>query len=141
MIRIYNSLTKKKEDFAPLHAPKVNIYACGVTVYDECHLGHARSLYIFEVIRRYLAYRGLEVNFVRNITDIDDKIINRAKEMNSSWDAVAKKYIGTYRQDLKSLGLSSADHEPRATENIPEMIGHIEGLIKSCHAYESGGDV
>ena len=140
-IFIYNSLTKKKEEFIPLRAPAVNIYTCGVTVYDECHLGHARSLYIFEVIRRYLQYRGFKVKFVRNITDIDDKIINRGKELNSSWDTVAKKYTDSYYEDLRSLGLSAADYEPKATENIPEMIKHIEGLIKNGYAYESGGDV
>ena len=84
-INIQNSLTKKKEEFVPLTPQKVNIYSCGVTVYDDCHIGHARSLYIFEVIRRYLKYRGFTVNFVRNITDIDDKIINRANELKVDW--------------------------------------------------------
>ena len=140
-ILIYNSLTKKKEEFLPSNPPKVNIYTCGVTVYDECHLGHARSLYIFGVIRQYLKYRGYEVKFVRNITDIDDKIINRAKESGKSWDEVAKKYIDSYYQDLKLLAILPADREPKATENIPDMVKHIEGLIKGGYAYESGGDV
>ncbi len=140
-IFIYNSLTKKKEEFSALHPPKVNIYTCGVTVYDECHLGHARSLYIFGVIRQYLKFRGFDVKFVRNITDIDDKIINRARESGCGWDEVSGKYIASYYEDLKSLGIAAADIEPKATENIPEMIKHIEGLIKGGFAYESGGDV
>ena len=84
-IQIYNSLNRKKEEFIPLNPPIVNLYTCGVTVYDDCHIGHARSLYIFDCIRRYLAYRGYQVNFVRNITDIDDKIINRANELQINW--------------------------------------------------------
>ena len=140
-ILIYNSLTKKKEEFLPFNPPKVNIYTCGVTVYDECHLGHARSLYIFGVIRLYLKFRGYEVKFVRNITDIDDKIINRAKESGISWDEVAQKYIDSYYEDLKRLAIPAADREPKATENIPDMVKHIEGLIKGGYAYEAGGDV
>src|SRR3989338_5166477 len=134
-IRIYNSLTRKKELFEPLSPPQVNMYTCGVTVYDECHLGHARSLYIFDVLRRYLSYRGYQVRLVRNITDIDDKIINRAKELKIIWSELTEKYIKSYYQDLDSLNISRADYEPRATENIPEMIKHIEGLIAKGYAY------
>ncbi len=134
-IQIYNSLTKKKEDFVPLNPPRVNIYSCGVTVYDDCHIGHARSLYIFEVIRRYLKYRGFQVNFARNITDIDDKIINRAKELKIDWKELVDKYIERYDQDLSALGLDKADSEPRATENIPEMLKFIQGLIDKGYAY------
>jgi cysteinyl-tRNA synthetase len=140
-IFIYNSLTKKKEEFLPLHPPQVNIYTCGVTVYDECHIGHARSLYIFGVIRGYLQKRGYQVKFVRNITDIDDKIINRARESGKGWDEVADKYIASYYEDIKRLGIARADCEPKATENIPDMVKHIEGLIKGGYAYEAGGDV
>ena len=134
-IFIYNSLNRKKEEFIPLNPPQVNMYTCGVTVYDDCHIGHARSLYIFDVIRRYLEYRGYRLNFVRNITDIDDKIINRACELNMEWDRLVKKCIESYYEDLESLGISRADCEPRATENIPEMINYIKGLIGKGYAY------
>lgn len=137
-VQIYNTLTKKKEDL-----PKGNIkmYTCGVTVYDVCHIGHARSLYIFDVIVRYLKYRGYKVKFVRNITDIDDKIINKAKELNLSAKEVAEKYTKGYYEDLKALGIGKADFEPKATENIPDMIKHIQGLIKKGYAYVLDGDV
>lgn len=135
MIKIYNSLTRKKEEFIPLKPPKVNMYTCGVTVYDECHIGHARSLYIFDVIRRYLEYKKFKVNFVRNITDIDDKIINRANELKMDWKDLVKKYIEKYYEDLKALGIDKADVEPRATENIPDMIKYIKGLIDKGYAY------
>ena len=134
-IQIHNSLTKKKEEFNPLNPPKVNLYSCGVTVYDDCHIGHARSLYIFEIIRRYLKYRGFEVNFVRNITDIDDKIINRANELKVKWDGLVAKYIDSYYEDLKALGIEKADAEPRATQNIEEMKAYIQALIEKGYAY------
>jgi cysteinyl-tRNA synthetase len=140
-LRIYNSLSRIKEDFSPLTPPQVNIYTCGVTVYDSCHIGHARSLYVFNLIRKYLAYRGFKVNFVRNITDIDDKIINKAKESGLAWDEVAEKYIGEYRRDLELLEIEGADYEPRATENIAGMIEHISALIDKGFAYASQGDV
>ena len=140
-IHIYNSLSRKKEEFVPLAPPAVNMYTCGVTVYDDSHIGHARSLYIFDVIRRYFIFRGFQVRFVRNITDIDDKIINRAKELNTGWQELIKKYIERYYEDLASLGIAKADVEPRATENIPEMVRYIQGLIDNGFAYESGGDV
>jgi len=140
-IHIYNSLTRKKEEFIPLDPPNVKMYTCGVTVYDECHIGHARSLYIFDVIRRYLEYRGFKVNFVRNITDIDDKIINRANELKIDWQELVKKYIDRYYQDLKLLGIEKAKFEPRATENIPDMVNYIRKLIEKGYAYEAGGDV
>ncbi|MFH0790717.1 MAG: cysteine--tRNA ligase [Candidatus Omnitrophota bacterium] len=140
-IHIYNSLTRKKEEFIPITPPKVNIYTCGVTVYDESHIGHARSLYVFDVIRRYLKYRGFDVKFIRNITDIDDKIINRANELKVNWQDLVEKYIQRYYEDLESLGLQRGDIEPRATENIPDMIKYIESLIAKGYAYESSGDV
>jgi cysteinyl-tRNA synthetase len=144
-IRIFNSLTRKKESFTPTNPSQINIYTCGVTVYDECHIGHARSLYIFDVIRRYLEYRGYQVNFVRNITDIDDKIINRAAELKIDWKELVGKYIDSYYKDLDFLriskGILDGKEEPRATKNIPQMIKHIEGLINKDFAYESGGDV
>ncbi|MDD5060461.1 MAG: cysteine--tRNA ligase [Candidatus Omnitrophica bacterium] len=140
-IHIYNSLTRKKEEFVPLANPKVNIYTCGVTVYDDSHIGHARSLYVFDIIRRYLQYSGFEVKFVRNITDVDDKIINRANELKIEWQELVKRYIGRYYEDLKALGIEKADFEPRATENIAEMVEYIQKLINKGYAYEAGGDV
>jgi cysteinyl-tRNA synthetase len=140
-IFIYNSLARKIEEFKPQNPPRVNIYTCGVTVYDESHIGHARSLYIFNVIRKYLKYRNFKVNFVRNITDIDDKIINRANELKIEWKELVKKYIARYYEDLKILGIDKADYEPRATENIKDMIKQIKALIDKGFAYESGGDV
>jgi len=140
-IFIYNSLTREKTEFIPINPPKVNIYTCGVTVYDESHIGHARSLYIFDIIRRYLKYRQFKVNFVRNITDIDDKIINRAKELKIDWKELVEKYIARYNEDLVALGIEKADYEPRATENIEDMIKHIQALIDKGFAYASGGDV
>jgi len=140
-IFIYNSLTRKKEEFIPLNPPRVNIYTCGVTVYDDSHIGHARSLYIFDVFRRYLKYRGFDVKFVRNITDIDDKIINRARELKIDWQQLVKKYIDRYYQDLEALGIQRGDYEPRATENILDMIKHIEGLVNKGYAYVTDSGV
>ncbi len=140
-IKIYNSLKREKEEFEPIKPPNVNIYTCGVTVYDECHIGHARSLYIFDVMRRYLRYRGYKVKFVRNITDIDDKIINRANELKVDWKELVEKYVARYYEDLKALGIEKGTYEPRATENIPEMIKYIKALIDKGYAYEAGGDV
>ena len=140
-MKIYNSLTRKKEEFVPLSPPQVNIYTCGVTVYDECHIGHARSLFIFDVIRRYLKHRGYKVNFVRNITDIDDKIINRANELNLDWKELVKKYIDLYYEDLKALGIEKADSEPRATENILDMVKYITALIDKGYAYAADSGI
>ncbi len=140
-IFIYNSLSRKKEEFVPLKAPRVKMYTCGVTVYDACHIGHARSLFIFDLIRGYLKYRGFQVSFVRNITDIDDKIINRANELKINWKELVDRYIASYNQDLESLGIEKADFEPRATENIPDMIEYIKKLVDQGLAYASAGDV
>jgi len=138
-LHIYNSLTRKKEPFEPLNPPVVTMYTCGVTVYDACHIGHARSLYIFDIMRRYLEYRGFKVNFVRNITDIDDKIINRANETSVRWDVVVEKYIESYYKDLGSLGINrgilDAHEEPRATRNIDEIKRYIQGLIDKGYGY------
>jgi len=140
-IFIYNSLTRKKEEFVPLSKGRVKIYTCGVTVYDACHIGHARSLFIFDLIRRYFKYRGFKVSFVRNITDIDDKIINRSNELKVGWKELVDKYIESYHRDLDVLGIEKADFEPRATENIPDMVKYIEKLISKGFAYASAGDV
>lgn len=140
-IKIQNSLTRQTELLAPIQGRTIRMYSCGVTVYDRCHIGHARSLYVFEVIRRYLKSRGYDVKFVRNITDIDDKIIHRAQETGRTSEEVARQNIADYYADMKSLDIDPADLEPKATDNIPEMIQHIQGLVARGYAYEVGGDV
>ncbi|MCL4456764.1 MAG: cysteine--tRNA ligase [Nitrospirae bacterium] len=134
-MKVFNTMTGKKEDFIPLTKGKVGIYACGVTVYDYCHLGHARSAVVFDVMHRYLRYKGIDVKFVKNFTDIDDKIIKRANEEGASWDVVAKKYIDEYYRDMDALGIARADIEPKATEHIGEMIEVIKTLIEKEYAY------
>lgn len=134
-VKIFNTMTGKKEDFSPIEKGRVSIYACGVTVYDYCHIGHARSAVVFDVIVRYLRYKGYNVKFVRNFTDIDDKIIKRANEEGISWDAVAKKYIDEYYADMDRLGVARADVEPKATDHISEMIEIIKTLIEMGYAY------
>lgn len=140
-VHIYNSLTQKKEQFVPQNPPVVKLYSCGVTVYDDCHIGHARSLYIFDVIRRYLQYRGFDVRFVRNITDIDDKIIHRANELKTDWKELVSRYIQRYYEDLEAMGIGRADIEPRATENIGQMISDIGTLIEKGFAYATPSGV
>ena len=149
-IHIYNSLTRKKEEFKPLNPPKVTMYVCGPTVYDEPHIGHARSAYVFDVMRRYLIYRGYKVKFVRNVTDVDDKIIEKARkeypdeELNSAVKKVAEKYLKAYHEAMAALNISSREPEviePKATDYIDKMKGFIQNLINKGVAYESGGDV
>lgn len=147
-MKIYNSLTRKKEDFVPIRKDKIGMYVCGPTVYDEPHIGHARSAYIFDIIRRYLKYRGYEVKFVRNVTDVDDKIINKAREifkdktdLVEAAKEVSKRYLESYHRNMESLGIGKPDKEPKATEYIPKMIRFIEGLIEKGAAYTADGDV
>ncbi|MBM4275295.1 MAG: cysteine--tRNA ligase [Deltaproteobacteria bacterium] len=142
-MQIYNTLTRRKETFEPLHPWKVGLYACGVTVYDDCHLGHARSCVAFEVMVRHLRRRGYEVTWVRNYTDIDDKIIRRAQETGAAWDAVAQRYIASFKEDMAALGVPPAQIEPLATEHIPEMLEIIRVLVEKGFAYQGapGGDV
>lgn len=140
-MRIYNTMSGKKEEFIPVKPNRVGIYACGVTVYDLCHLGHARSAIIFDVIRRYLRFKGYEVTYVRNFTDIDDKIIKRAKEEGIPWHEVARKYTEEYYVDMDRLGVGRADIEPKATEHIDDMIRIITALIEKGYAYVIDGDV
>ncbi len=139
--KIYNTLSGKKEDFEPAEANRVTMYVCGVTVYDLCHVGHARGAVFFDVMRRYLERQGREVVYVRNFTDIDDKIIRRAQQTGVSALALAEKYIGEYRTDMKALGVREATIEPKATEHIDEIIAIVAGLEKKGVAYEAGGDV
>jgi len=140
-LRVHNTLTGDKEDFVPLHEKKVGMYVCGVTVYDLSHIGHARSAIVFDTIYRYLRYRGYEVTFVRNFTDIDDKIIKRANEEGVDTKTVAEKYIAEFNADMGRLGLEKPSVEPKATEHIPEMIRLISTLLQKGVAYQSGGDV
>ena len=140
-LRIHDTRTGKKVAFEPLVAGKVGLYACGTTVYDLCHIGHARKEVAWDVIARHLRASGFELRFVRNITDVDDKIINKAKEEGSSADAVARKYTEEMQIDFRALGLAAPDLEPRATEHIAEVIDIIRRLEAKGLAYAVGGDV
>ncbi len=141
-MQIYNSLTRKKEEFVPLKPGRVSMYVCGITAYDFCHIGHARSAVVFDVLVRYLRYIGLDVTFVRNFTDIDDKIINRANREGSDFETIARTYIDAFYEDMDRLGILRADIEPKATEHIAEMIALCENLIAKGHAYSTAdGDV
>lgn len=141
MLKVYNTLGKQKQEFKEINKNIVRFYTCGVTTYDDCHIGHGRSLYIFDVMRRYLEYRGYRVEFVRNITDIDDKIIERAKELDLDWRELSDKYIDSYRKDLDKFELKPPDFEPKATENIKDMIEYITKVIDKGYAYVAGTGV
>ena len=141
-IKFYNSLTNQKEDFVPINEGEVGMYVCGMTVYDNCHLGHARAMMAFDILARYLRYQNYKVNFVRNITDIDDKIIDRANENSETIDALTDRTIASMHEDFSKLGLELPTNEPRATDHIEGMIKMISGLIDKGHAYHSvSGDV
>lgn len=141
-IDLYNSLTRKKEQFIPIEAGKIRLYVCGVTVYDDCHLGHARAMVSFDVIVRFLKSVGYDVQFVRNITDIDDKIIKRAHEKNIPIDELTERYISALRRDTEALGCLPPHLEPRATQYVDKIIALIERLIANHYAYVSeSGDV
>jgi cysteinyl-tRNA synthetase len=141
MIKVYNTLTKKKEPLNPLETGHVRLYVCGITSYDYCHIGHARSALVFDMVVRYLRWCGYKVTFVRNFTDIDDKIINRAQEQGLNAQDLAERFIKEFYTDMDALGILRADIEPKATEHIAEMIGLIEELLARDLAYISGGDV
>ena len=140
-MKLYNTLSGKKEDFIPVTPGQVKMYVCGITVYDHCHIGHARSAIVFDIMRRYLAYSGYRVTFVKNFTDIDDKIINRARQEGIAWKEVADKYVAEYYQDMDQLGVGRADVEPKATEHIQEIIDITKGLLDRGYAYAVDGDV
>ena len=142
MLSIYNSLTNRKEEFVPIEKNRIRIYVCGMTVYDFCHLGHARVMVVFDTIIRYLRYRGFDVTYVRNITDIDDKIIQRANELGESVQSLTNRYIDFMNEDLEALSILKPNFEPRATEFIPQIIEMISDLIKEGYAYPAvNGDV
>lgn len=139
---IHNSLSGSREPLRPLHRNQVRVYVCGITVYDYCHLGHARFLVVFDVVTRYLRALGYDVTHVRNITDIDDKIINRAREQNRDWRDLVAEFTQKMHEDSAALGVLPPDIEPRATEYIPQIIGMVERLIERGHAYAAdNGDV
>lgn len=140
-LRIYNTLSQKKEAFQPLTPPRVRIYVCGPTVYDSCHIGHARSVVVFDVVVRYLKTKGFDVTYVRNFTDVDDKIINRASDLEMAPEDLAEKYIQEFYRDMDALNVQRATKEPRATRYIGQMITFIEKLIKKEMAYAVDGDV
>jgi cysteinyl-tRNA synthetase len=141
MLSIYNTLTGEKEPFHSLQPKTVRMYVCGVTVYDYCHIGHARSALVFDVIRRYLEFSGYQVEFVKNFTDVDDKIIKRANEQGVSCDTITAKYIQAYYEDMGRLGIRQASIEPKATEHMTDIIRLTETLVKKGLAYQVDGDV
>lgn len=140
-IMLHNTATRKKEEFHPLEEGRIGIYVCGVTVYDLCHIGHARSAIVFDVLVRYLRARGFDVTYVRNFTDVDDKIIERARQMGKEPGDLAQEYIDSFYEDMGRLGVLNADIEPRATEHIDHMIEMITALINKGFAYVGGDDV
>jgi cysteinyl-tRNA synthetase len=140
-VSIYNTKSGKKEPFSPLEKDHIKLYVCGITAYDYCHIGHARSTLVFDMIVRYLRYRGFKVTYIRNFTDIDDKIIKRAQEQHTTTEELANRFIEAFHEDMKNLGNEPPTLEPRATEHIPEIISMIEELIDKGFAYEVQGDV
>lgn len=140
-MKIYNTLTRQKEEFVPVHPGKVGMYVCGPTVYNYIHIGNARPMIIFDTVRRYFEYKGYEVNYVSNFTDVDDKIIKKANEEGVTATEIAERYIKECKQDMEALNIKPATHQPRATEEIGGMIKMIQTLIEKGHAYEVDGTV
>lgn len=140
-IRFYNTASRKKEEFKPIKEGKVGIYVCGVTVYDLCHIGHARSVIVFDVLTRYLRARDFDVTYIRNFTDIDDKIIERANQLGRDTGSLAQEYIDAFYEDMEQLNVLKADEEPRATDHIDGMIHMIKLLIDKGYAYQEGNNV
>lgn len=140
-IKIYNTLTRRKEQFVPLEENKVKMYVCGPTVYNYIHIGNARPAIVFDTVRRYLEYRGYDVHYVSNFTDIDDKLIQAAKELDKETHEVADRFIEAFFDDITALGCKKADDHPRVTENIDVIIDFVQELIKKGYAYEVNGDV
>ena len=141
MLTLFNTLTGKQEPFTPIEPKRVRMYVCGVTVYDYCHIGHARSALVFDVLRRYLEYSGYEVLFVKNFTDVDDKIIRRANEQHVPCEMITSKYIDAYYEDMGKLGIKPASIEPKATEHMAQIIALTDRLTQKGLAYSMDGDV
>ncbi|WP_145577093.1 cysteine--tRNA ligase [Yersinia alsatica] len=142
MLKIFNTLSRQKEEFKPIHAGKVGMYVCGITIYDLCHIGHGRTFVAFDVVARYLRYLGYSLTYVRNVTDVDDKIIKRAIENNETCEQLTTRMLAEMHKDFDALNLERPDLEPRATHHIPEIIELTERLIARDHAYvASNGDV
>src|SRR5437868_6400560 len=141
MLSMYTTLTRKKEPFQPLQPKPVRMYVCAVTVYDYCHIGHARSALVFDVIRRYLEFTGYQVEFDKNFTDVDDKIIKRANEQGVSCETLTSKYIQAYREDMERLGIRQASIEPKATAHMTDIVRLTDKLVKKGLAYQVDGDV
>ncbi len=141
MIKLYNTLTRKKDPLVPVQEGKVGLYACGPTVYDYFHIGNARVFILFDVLRRYLKYRGFDVTYVQNYTDIDDKMINRAAELGITVKELAERFIEAYEEDAAALGVQQADYHPKATDFIPQIVKIIESLLEKDLAYEVDGDI
>jgi cysteinyl-tRNA synthetase len=142
MLKLYNTLARDKQDFKPIAANKVRMYVCGMTVYDYCHLGHARVMVVFDMVQRWFKASGYDVTYVRNITDIDDKIIKRAAENKESIHALTQRFIDAMHEDADALGVQRPDHEPRATQYVPQMLSMIEQLERNGLAYQAAdGDV
>ena len=137
MLKIYNTLVREKQDFVPIETGKVRMYVCGMTVYDYCHLGHARVLVVFDMVQRWLRASGLEVTYVRNITDIDDKIIKRAQQNNETIGQLTDRFIGFMNEDSAALGVESPTFEPRATQYVPQMLQLIGELESRGLAYKA----
>ena len=140
-MKLFNTLTRKKEEFVPITPGEVKMYICGPTVYNYFHIGNARPFTVFDVLRRYLEYRGYKVTYVQNFTDVDDKIIKKANEEGISAKEVGEKYIHEYFKDADAIGIKRADIYPKVTENISEIVEFIEGLLQKQYAYEVDGDV
>ena len=140
-MKIYNTMTRTKEELVPMKPAEIRMYSCGVTVYDLSHIGHAKMMVVFDVIARYLRFAGYRVTFVRNFTDIDDKIIRRANEEGVPAREISERYIAAFRRDIAALGVEAPDVEPKATEHVPEMITLIERLVAGGYAYVVDGDV
>jgi len=140
-LKVFNTLTRSKETFEPLEPDHVRMYVCGVTVYDRCHIGHARAYVAFDVIQRYLRWRGYQVTYVRNFTDVDDKIIRRAGERGEDVRVLTDRYIAAFQEDMEALGVARADIEPRVTDHIPDIIAAVQAIVDRGHAYVVGGDV
>ena len=140
-MKVYNSMTRRKEALAPVRDGQVGIYVCGPTVYNYIHIGNARPMVVFDTLRRYLEFRGYKVTYVQNFTDVDDKIINKAREEGVSALEVAEKFIGEYFDDAAALHVRKADVHPRVSENIPDIIAFVQKLIDKGYAYEADGDV